>query len=263
MKKLIAVLLTLAAVNFLACAKPKKTALKVGATPEPHAEILKLIKGDLKKKGVNLKIVEFTDYVTPNKALEDGQIDANFFQHLPYLESFNEEQHTHLESVAGIHIEPIALYSKKYTKLADIPDGAKIGIPNDPTNEGRAFLLLESAGLITLKAGAGLTATPFDIATNPHNLHFTEVEAASLPRVLQDVDAAIINGNYAIPAGLNASTDGLFVEGADSPYVNVIAIKKGHEDDERIQILIEVIKSQKVKDWIQKKYPNGDVVAVF
>ncbi len=263
MKKILSVLFAIAAINAAAGAKAKKSTLKVGATPEPHAEILKLIKSDLKKQGITLKIVEFTDYVTPNKALEDGQIDANYFQHLPYLESFNEEQRTHLASAAGIHIEPIALYSKKFTELGGISDGAKIGIPNDPTNEGRALLLLQSAGFITLKDGAGLTATPLDIVSNPRNLRFTEVEAASLPRILQDVDAAVINGNYAIPAGLNASTDGLFVEGADSPYVNVIAVKEGNENDERIQVLVEALKSQKVKDWIQKKYPNGDVIAVF
>lgn len=264
MKKIISTLLVLAGILSLASAAgKKKTTLKVGATPEPHAEILNLVKADLKKQGITLKVVEFTDYVTPNKALEDGQIDANFFQHLPYLESFNQEQGTHLASAAGIHIEPIALYSKKYKSLADIPNGANIGIPNDPTNEGRALLLLQSAGYITLKAGAGITATPLDIASNPKNLKFTEVEAASVPRILPDVDAAIINGNYAIPAGLNASVDGLFVEGADSPYVNVIAVKKGHENDEAIKALSAAVKSAKVKEWIQKKYPNGDVVAVF
>ncbi len=264
MKKIISTLLVIASVVSLASAAgKKKSTLKVGATPEPHAEILNLIKADLKKQGINLKVVEFTDYVTPNKALEDGQIDANFFQHLPYLESFNQEQGTHLSSAGGIHIEPIALYSKKLSSLSDLPVGANIGIPNDPTNEGRALLLLQSAGLITLKANAGITATPLDIASNPKNLKFTEVEAASVPRILPDVDAAIINGNYAIPAGLNASKDGLFVEGSDSPYVNVIAVKVGHENDDAIKALVKAVQSPKVKEWIQKKYPNGDVIAVF
>ena len=265
MKKIIATALALAAVLTVASAKTKKknNTLTVGATPEPHAEILKPIKDDLKKQGIKLQIVEFTDYVTPNKALEDGEIDANYFQHLPYLESFNAEQGTHLASAAGIHIEPIALYSAKYKALADIPAGATLAIPNDPTNEGRALLLLQSAGLLTLKESAGITATPLDIVTNSKNLKFKEIEAASLPRVLQDVDAAIINGNYAIPAGLNASKDGLFVEGKDSPYVNVVAVKKGDENDPRIQALAKALQSKKVKDWILKKYPNGDVIAVF
>ena len=264
MKKIISTVLVLAAAASLSfAAGKKKTTLKVGATPEPHAEILNLIKADLKKQGITLKVVEFTDYVTPHKALEDGQIDANYFQHLPYLESFNQEQGTHLSNAGGIHIEPIALYSKKYKSISDIPAGANIGIPNDPTNEGRALLLLQSAGLITLKASAGITATPLDITSNPNNLKFTEVEAASVPRILPDVDAAVINGNYAIPAGLNASKDGLFVEGADSPYVNVIAVKTGHENDEAIKALVNAVKSAKVKEWIQKRYPNGDVIAVF
>ena len=264
MKKIISAFLVLAAASALvSAAGKKKSVLKVGATPEPHAAILNLVKADLKKQGITLKVVEFTDYVTPNKALEDGQIDANFFQHLPYLESFNSEQGTHLSSAAGIHIEPIALYSKKISSISELKNGANIGIPNDPTNEGRALLLLQSAGLITLKEGSGITATPLDIASNPKNLKFTEVEAASVPRILPDVDAAIINGNYAIPAGLNASKDGLFVEGADSPYVNVIAVKTGHENDDAIKALAAAVKSAKVKEWIQKKYPNGDVIAVF
>ncbi|MBP5465566.1 MAG: MetQ/NlpA family ABC transporter substrate-binding protein [Treponema sp.] len=263
MKKILSAVIAFAAVAALATAKGKTTTLKVGATPEPHAEILKLIQKDLKAQGIKLKIVEFTDYVTPNKALEDGQIDANYFQHLPYMDSFNAEQGTHLANAGGVHIEPIAVYSRKYKSLSELPAGAKIGVPNDPTNEGRALLLLQSAGLITLKDGAGITATPLDIASNPKGLKFTEVEAASVPRILPDVDAAIINGNYAIPAGLNASKDGLFVEGADSPYVNILAVKKGHENDEAIRILVKALQSDTVRQWIQKKYPNGDVIAVF
>ncbi len=263
MKKILSAIIAVAAVAALASAKPKTVTLKVGATPEPHAEILKLIQKDLKSQGIKLKIVEFTDYVTPNKALEDGQIDANYFQHLPYMESFNKEQGTHLSNAGGVHIEPIALYSRKYKSLSELPAGAKIGVPNDPTNEGRALLLLQSAGLITLKDEAGITATPLDIVSNPKNLKFTEVEAASVPRILPDVDAAIINGNYAIPAGLNASKDGLFVEGADSPYVNVVAVKTGRENDEAIKALVKALQSAKVREWIQKKYPNGDVIAVF
>ncbi|MBP5751911.1 MAG: MetQ/NlpA family ABC transporter substrate-binding protein [Treponema sp.] len=266
MKKIIATVLGAA---LALSAVTAQTVLKVGATPSPHAEILNLIKDDLKAQGIDLKVVEFTDYVTPNEALNSGDIDANYFQHLPYLESFNKDRNFNLVSAGGVHIEPLAIYSgtkkgaKKYAKLADLKAKATIAIPNDPTNEGRALLLLQSAGLITLKANAGLTATPKDIASNPKKLKFKEVEAASLPRVLTDVDAAVINGNYALDAGLSASKDGLFVEGADSPYVNIVAVKKGKENDPAIQALVNALKSDKVKNWIKTKYPNGDVVAVF
>ena len=266
MKKIIATVLGAA---LALSAVTAQTVLKVGATPSPHAEILNLVKDDLKAQGIDLKVVEFTDYVTPNEALNSGDIDANYFQHLPYLESFNKDRNFNLVNAGGIHIEPLAIYSgtkkgaKKYAKLADLKAKATIAIPNDPTNEGRALLLLQSAGLITLKANAGLTATPKDIASNPKKLKFKEVEAASLPRVLADVDAAVINGNYALDAGLSASKDGLFVEGADSPYVNIIAVKKGKESDPAIQALVSALKSDKVKNWIKTKYPNGDVVAVF
>ncbi len=260
MKKFIAGALALTLASALSFAD---VTLKVGATPEPHAEILNLIKEDLAKEGITLKIVEFTDYVTPNEALNAGDIDANYFQHLPYLESFNRERKFTLTSAAGIHIEPIALYSKKISKLSDLKKKAKIAIPNDPTNEGRALLLLQSAGLITLKDGAGLEATPRDIASNPNKYKFVEVEAASLPRVLSDVDAAVINGNYAIPAGLSATKDGLFVEGSDSPYVNVLAVKEGRENEEAIQALVKALKSEKVKNWVSEKYPSGEVITVF
>ena len=266
MKKIIATVLGAA---LALSAVTAQTVLKVGATPVPHAEILKLVKDDLKAQGIDLQIVEFTDYVTPNEALNSGEIDANYFQHLPYLETFNKDRGFDLVNVGGIHIEPYALYSgtkkgaKKYAKLADLKDKAKIAITNDPSNEGRALLLLQSAGLITLKPNVGLTATPKDIVSNPKKLKFLEVEAASLPRVLADVDAAVINGNYALAAGLSASKDGLFVEGADSPYVNIVAVKKGKENDPAIQALVKALKSDKVKNWIKAKYPSGDVVAVF
>lgn len=237
--------------------------LKVGATPEPHAEILNLIKDDLANEGITLQVVEFTDYVTPNQALESGDLDANFFQHLPYLEEFNKDHGTHLVSAGGIHVEPMAIYSQKVKSLKDLKKKATVAIPNDPTNEGRALLLLQAAGLITLKPNAGIKATKKSVATNPLKLNFKEIEAASLPRVLKDVDIAVINGNYAIPAGLTASKDGLYVEGKESPYVNVIAVKQGHENDAAIKSLIRAVQSQKVKDWIKSKYPNGDVVSVF
>ncbi len=236
--------------------------IKIGATPEPHAEMLNLVIDDLEAQGYDLQIIEFTDYVTPNEALESGEIDANFFQHLPYLETFNNEHGTHLVSAGGIHIEPMALYSKSVNSISEFSDGDTIAIPNDPTNEGRALLLLQSAGLITLNDGAGLEATPFDIADNPKKLKFQEIEAASLPRVLSDVEGAIINGNYAIPAGLTAVHDGLIVEGADSPYVNVIAVKEGSENSAKITALVKALKSQEVVDWVNKTYPNGEVVLV-
>ncbi|HPX26209.1 MAG: MetQ/NlpA family ABC transporter substrate-binding protein [Spirochaetaceae bacterium] len=243
--------------------KEQSKVLTVGATPEPHAALLNLIVEDLAKEGITLKIIEFTDYVTPNDAVESGQIDANFFQHVPYQDTFNKEKGYHLVSAAGIHVEPLAVYSSKITKLSDLPNGATVAIPNDPTNEGRALLLLQSAGLITLKKDAGLTAIPLDIVENKKNLKFREIEAASLPRVLGDVDAAVINGNYALPAGLSAAKDGLFIEGKDSPYVNIVTVKAGNENNPRILALVKALKSQKIKDYIIQKYPDGDVVPVF
>jgi D-methionine transport system substrate-binding protein len=266
MRKLFVILfvaLIVGSLAFAAGSKESVNTITVGATPEPHAAFLNLIVGSLAAEGITLKVVEFTDYVTPNKALEDRQIDANFFQHIPYLESFNEEQGYHLVNAGGIHIEPIALYSRKFKNLNDLPNGATIAIPNDPTNGGRALLLLESANLITLRSGAGITATPIDIATNAKNLRFREIEAASLPRVLADVDAAVINGNYAIPAGLKANVDGLVVEGADSPYVNVVAVREGSENDPAIKALVKALQSQKIKDYVAQHYPNGEVVVVF
>ncbi|MGL4982622.1 MAG: MetQ/NlpA family ABC transporter substrate-binding protein [Treponemataceae bacterium] len=238
------------------------TVLRVGASPTPHAEMLNLIKASLAEKGFTLEVMEFTDYVTPNEALQSGQILANFFQHLPYMETFNKDRNFSLASAGGIHIEPIALYSKKIKSLGALNNGSTIAIPNDPTNEGRALLLLQSAGLIKLNAKAGITATPLDIVENIKNLKFREIEAASLPRVLADVDAAVINGNYAIPAGLSAKKNGLFVEGSDSPYVNIVSVKKGNESDPRIVALIQALKSDVVRQYIDKKYSNGEVVIV-
>jgi len=245
--------------------KKKKTTnvVKVGATPEPHAAMLNLIIEDMKEKGFKLKVQEFTDYVTPNEAVESGEIDANFFQHIPYMNSFNEERGYHLVNVVGTHVEPLALYSTKFDSMDALPEGAVIAIPNDPTNEGRALLLLQSAGLIKIDEKAGLTAVPTDITENPKKFKFQEIEAASLPRVLSDVDAAVINGNYAIPAGLIATKDGLFIEGADSPYVNIITGKAGRENDPAIKALAEAITSPKVKEYLEKTYPNGEVVPTF
>ncbi|GHU24162.1 ABC transporter substrate-binding protein [Spirochaetia bacterium] len=235
--------------------------LKVGATPVPHAELLALIKPDLAAAGITLQVIEFNDYVTPNTALITGDLDANFFQHIPYLGS-NDEWVQKLTSAFGVHIEPLGLYSSRVANVAALRNGASIAIPNDPTNEGRALLLLQSNGLLTLSQNAGLTATPRDIVSNPNNFRFQELEAAQLPRSLDDVDAAVINGNYALEAGLNPTTDSLLLEGADSPYVNIIVVRKGFESDPRIQALATALRSQKVKDYINATWP-GSVVAVF
>jgi len=235
--------------------------LSVGATPVPHAELLNLIKGDLAAQGITLKVVEFTDYVQPNVAVLAGDLDANFFQHIPYLDS-NEEWSAKLVSAFGVHVEPFGLYSSKHKSIGDLPNGATIAIPNDPSNGGRALLLLQAKGLITLKEGAGLTATPRDITGNPKNFRFQELEAAQLPRSLQDVDAATINGNYALDAGLNPVKDSLIIEGADSPYVNIVVVLKGKENDPRIVALKKALLSQKVKDYISGHY-DGGVAAIF
>ena len=249
----------------LSCAKKEnqQNVLTVAASPEPHKAILELVVADLAKENITLKITEFTDYVTPNDAVETGEQDANFFQHVPYMESFNKEHGYHLASVGAVHIEPLALYSQKYTSLSELKSGDMIAIPNDPTNEARALLLLAAQNIITLRADAGLAATPQDITENPLKLVFREIEAATLPRILADVAAAVINGNYAIPAGLSASKDGLFVEGKDSPYANVIAVKQGNENDPRIQALLKALQSDKVRAYIIEKYPNGEVVPAF
>jgi D-methionine transport system substrate-binding protein len=235
--------------------------LTVGATPVPHAELLNLVKDDLVAEGITLRVVEFNDYVQPNSALIAGDLDANFFQHIPYLES-NADWKNGLVSVFGVHVEPLGLYSRGVKNVADLPSGAVIAIPNDPTNGGRALLLLQSKGLLTLKAGAGLTATPLDITGNSKNFRFQELEAAQLPRALEDVDAAVINGNYALEAGINPVRDSLILEGADSPYVNIVVAKKGNENDPRLAALARVLLSQKVKDYILSRY-NGGVVTIF
>ncbi|MDR2731539.1 MAG: MetQ/NlpA family ABC transporter substrate-binding protein [Treponema sp.] len=235
--------------------------ISVGATPIPHAELLNLVKDDLAAQGITLKVVEFTDYVQPNMALIAGDLDANYFQHIPYLDS-NADWSAKLVSAFGVHVEPFGLYSAKYKNINDLPDGASIAIPNDPSNGGRALLLLQSKGLITLRAGAGLTATPRDITGNPRNFRFQELEAAQLPRSLQDVDAATINGNYALDAGYNPVKDSLIIEGADSPYVNIVVVQKGKENDPRIIALKNALLSQKVKNFINSHY-DGGVTAIF
>ena len=241
------------------------TVIKVAASPTPHAEILKVAKEVLAEQGITLEIQEFTDYIQPNMVTEDGQVDANYFQHITYLNDFNAENGTHLVSVADLHYEPFGIYAGKTTSLADLPDGAVVGVPNDPTNEGRALLLLQQEGLITLKEGVGLTATKLDIAENPKNLDIQELEAAQLPRSLDSLDLAVINGNYALQAGLNAA-DALAVESTEGEaaqaYVNVLAVKEGRENDPAIQALVAALESDEVKAFMEETWP-GAVVPMF
>lgn len=243
------------------------TTIKVAASPTPHAEILNVAKDLLAEQGITLDIVEFSDYVQPNMVTESGEVDANYFQHQPYLDSFNEENGTSLVSVGAIHYEPLGIYPGKTTSLDALADGAKVAVPNDATNEGRALQLLAAQGLITLRDGAGLTATKNDIVENPKNLDIVEMEAAQLPRTLADVDLAVINGNYAEQAGFSAASDALAIEDANSDiikdnYVNVLVVKEGNENTPAIKALAAALRSQKVKDFINETY-NGAVVAVF
>ena len=235
--------------------------IKVGASPTPHAEILNDAVAPLvEKAGYKLEVVEFTDYVLPNTATEDGELDANYFQHVPYLDDFNAEQGTHLVNVAGVHIEPMRIYAGKTASLDALADGAQVAVPNDTTNEARALLLLQTAGLIELNDPADLAATPKDIKTNPKNLSFVEVEAATVPTVLQDVDIAVINTNYALGADLSSDLI-LQTESGDSPYVNVLVVKEGNENTDKTKVLVDAITSQDVKDYITKNY-NGEVIPV-
>lgn len=235
--------------------------VKVGATAVPHAEILEFVKPILAKKGITLEIIVFSDYVQPNVALADGALDANFFQHIPYLTTFSKDRKLDLDYIAGVHIEPIGFYSKKLKKGATLPKGAVVAIPNDPTNEGRALLLLQTQGLIKLNAKAGLSATPLDIVENPLKLKFRELDAAQLPRVLDDVDGAVINTNYALPAGLIPLKDALFLEGSKSPYVNVLAVRKGDLKKAKLRVLAEVLVSKEVEKFILDKYKGAVVPA--
>ncbi|MCI9375459.1 MAG: ABC transporter substrate-binding protein [Oscillibacter sp.] len=239
--------------------------IKVGATPAPHAAILEVAKEILAGEGYELEIVEYDDYVLPNESLEDGSLDANYFQHITYMNEFNESKGTHMVSAAGIHYEPFGLYAGKTAALADLADGAQIAVPNDGTNEARALLLLEQEGLIKLKEGVGLSATKTDIAENPHNYDIVEMEARLLPTTLQDVDMAVINGNYAIDAGLKVS-DAVAVEAstgaAAEAYVNVLAVKEGNENSETIQALVKALQSEQVKTYIEETY-EGAVVPLF
>lgn len=269
MKKIISIVISLIFVLALVgCGEKKaetsskddKKVIKVGATPVPHKEILEQVKPILQKEGYDLQIVEFTDYVTPNTALNDGELDANFFQHIPYLNKFNEEKHTELDYTVKVHLEPMGVYSKKAKKLEELKDGAEIAIPNDPTNGSRALKVLQSAGLIKLKDGELISK--LDITENKKNLKFKELDAPQLPRVLDDVDAAVINTNYAIQANLNPTKDAIAIESKDSPYANVIAVRKKDKDKAYIQALSKALNSPEVKKFIEDKY-KGSIVSAF
>ena len=240
--------------------------LTVGATPNPHAEILAQVKDDLAAEGIDLVVKEYSDYVVPNTAVEEGDLDANYFQHTPYMEKFNEENGTHLVSVGKIHYEPMGIYPGLTKTLEELKDGATIAVPNDATNEARALQLLAAQGLIELKEDAGLNATPNDITSNPKNLQFKELEAAMLPQTASEVDLSVINSNFAMEGGMNPATDSLASEDADSEaaqtFANIIAVKEGHENDPAIQALVKALQSDKVKEYIEKTY-SGAVVAVF
>ncbi|MER6539544.1 MetQ/NlpA family ABC transporter substrate-binding protein [Streptomyces sp. 900105755] len=238
--------------------------LVVAASPTPHAEILDYIKDNLAKKaGLDLEVKEFTDYITPNTATEDGSVDANYFQNKPYLDDFNKKRGTHIVPIVTVHLEPLGLYSHKVKSADALKSGATIAVPNDAVNEARALKLLAANGLITLKDGAGSEATPQDIAKNPKNLQFKEVEAAQTARSLDDVDAAVINGNYAISAGIKPAKDALVLESAkNSPYGNFLAVKKGNEKDPRVKKLAKLLTSPEVKKFIEDKY-QGSVIPSF
>ena len=271
MKKILSVLLTIfvifalggcGAKNDVAAVKkvaPEKKIIKVGASPVPHKEILEVAKPILAKEGYTLEIVEFTDYVTPNTALAEGQIDANFFQHIPYLQSFSKERNLDLDYTVKVQIEPMGVYSSKYKKLSDLKNGAEIAIPNDPTNGARALRVLEKSGLLKLKSGELISK--LDITENPKKFKITELDAPQLPRVLKNVDAAVINSNFAIEANLS-SKDALAIESKDSPYANVLAVKKADKTKPYIEALSKALNSPEVKKFIEDKY-KGAILPAF
>lgn len=257
MKKIVAILALATAFGAHAADK-----LSIAATAVPHAEILEFVKPALASQGVDLDIKVFTDYVQPNLQVAEGRLDANFFQHQPYLDEFNKGRGTDLVSVAGVHVEPFGIYSRKLDSLDSIPNRATVAIPNDATNGGRALLLLDKAGLISLKDNSNILATQRDIADNPHNIRIRELEAATLPRVLDQVDLALINTNYALEAGLNPTSDALAIEGEDSPYANILVTRSNNQDAEAVHKLVEALHSDEVKAFIEEKY-QGAVVPAF
>jgi len=257
MKKLLAVFAAVAALS----AHADET-LTVAASAVPHAEILEFVKPTLAKEGVDLKIKVFNDYVQPNVQVAEKRLDANFFQHQPYLDEFNKGKGTDLVSVAKVHVEPFGAYSSTYKKLEDLPQGATVALPNDATNEGRAFLLLAKAGLITLKDPTNILAKPSDVVQNPKNLKFRELEAATLPRVLTQVDLALINTNYALSAKLDPTKDALIIEGAESPYANILVTRQDNKDSDAVKKLVAALQSPETKQFIVEKY-KGAVVPAF
>ncbi|ABA71811.1 MetQ/NlpA family ABC transporter substrate-binding protein [Pseudomonas fluorescens] len=257
MKKLIVALAAVAAFS----AHADET-LTVAATPVPHAEILEFVKPALAKEGVDLKVKVFTDYVQPNVQVAEKRLDANFFQHQPYLDEFNKAKGTSLVSVTGVHLEPLGAYSSKFKKIEELPSGANVVIPNDATNGGRALLLLAKAGVITLKDPNNILSTVKDIAQNPKDLKIRELEAATIPRVLTQVDLALINTNYALEAKLDPSKDALVIEGSDSPYVNILVSRADNKDSDAMKKLAAALHSPEVKKFITEKY-KGAVLPAF
>ena len=258
MKKLLTAIAVVAAFSSAAQAET----LNVAATAVPHAEILEFVKPALAKDGVELNVKVFTDYVQPNVQVAEKRLDANFFQHQPYLDEFNKSRGTELTSVAGVHVEPFGAYSSRIKDLKELPQGANVVIPNDATNGGRALLLLQKAGIITLKDASNILATPKDIAENPKAIKLRELEAATLPRVLSQVDLALINTNYALEAKLNPTRDALIIEGSDSPYVNILVARPDNQDSAAMQKLAKALNSPEVKAFILEKY-QGAVVPAF
>ena len=251
-----------AAVAAVAAFSAQADTLTVAASPVPHAEILEFVKPALAKEGVNLKVKVFTDYIQPNVQVAEKRLDANFFQHQPYLDEFNKAKGTNLVAVAGVHLEPLGAYSSKYKKLDELKDGATVVIPNDATNGGRALLLLDKAGLIKLKDSTNILSTPKDIVENKKNLKFRELEAATIPRVLTQVDLALINTNYALEAKLNPEKDALFIEGSDSPYVNILVTREDNKDSDAVKKLVAALHTPEVKAFILEKY-KGAIVPAF
>jgi len=260
MKKLFTA--AVAALSFAAAGGASAEKLTVAATAVPHAEILNLVKPELAKQGVELEVKVFTDYVQPNVQVAEKRLDANFFQHKPYLTEFNKGKGTHLVAVAAVHVEPFGAYSTKHKALAALPEGATVAIPNDPTNGGRALLLLDKAGVIKLKDKANILSTTKDIADNPKKLKFREIEAATLPRILPQVDLALINTNYALEAKLNPSKDALAIEGGESPYANWLVARDDNQNAPAVKKLAAVLQSDAVKRFIQTQY-KGAVVPAF
>jgi len=260
--KAFAVLALAAGLGAASAASAQGKPLKIGVTGGPHAEIMEVVKEQAAKQGLTIQIVEFSDYVQPNVALAAGDLDANSYQHQPYLDNANADRGYKLVSIAKTVIFPIGIYSKKVKSLDALKEGARIGVPNDPTNGGRALLLLQSQGLIKLKAGVGLKATPLDIAENPRKLRFIELDAAQLPRSLDDTDASAINTNFAMQAGLDPKRDAIAQESPDSPYANVLAVREKDKDRPEFAKLVAAYHSQPVKDFILTKY-HGAVIAAW